>query len=81
MLRYSKLTDEQVLRRVEEVCALECVEKTSDGLDAIVFSADGDMRNALNNLQATVTGFCTVNERNVFKVCACRDFFFFCYDG
>lgn len=69
VLRYSKLTDEQVLRRVEEVCALECVEKTSDGLDAIVFSADGDMRNALNNLQATVTGFCTVNERNVFKVC------------
>ncbi len=39
-----------------------------DGLEAIVFTADGDMRQALNNLQATVAGFGLVNQANVFKV-------------
>lgn len=40
-----------------------------DGLEAVVFSADGDMRQALNNLQSTVAGFGVVNQENVFKVC------------
>ena len=37
--------------------------------EAIVFTADGDMRQALNNLQATHSGFGYVNQENVFKVC------------
>lgn len=39
-----------------------------EGLEAIIFTADGDMRQALNNLQATYTGFRFVNQENVFKV-------------
>ena len=34
-----------------------------------MFTADGDMRQALNNLQATFAGFTTVNADNVYKVC------------
>lgn len=39
-----------------------------EGLEAIIFTADGDMRQALNNLQATFSGFRFVNQDNVFKV-------------
>lgn len=39
-----------------------------EGLEAIIFTADGDMRQALNNLQATFSGFRFVNQENVFKV-------------
>ena len=39
------------------------------GLEAIIFTADGDMRNALNSLQSTVSGFTFVSSDNVFKVC------------
>lgn len=39
-----------------------------EGLEAIIFTADGDMRQALNNLQATYSGFQFVNQANVFKV-------------
>lgn len=42
---------------------------TEDGLEAIVFTSQGDMRQALNNLQSTVNGFGLVNSGNVFKVC------------
>ncbi|XP_003704527.1 replication factor C subunit RfC4 isoform X1 [Megachile rotundata] len=69
MLRYGKLTDAQVLAKILEVCQKENVSYTDDGLEAIVFTAQGDMRQALNNLQSTYNGFGHVNSENVFKVC------------
>lgn len=47
---------------------MEKIEYTDDGMEAILFSADGDMRNALNNLQSTVSAFGIVNRQNVEKV-------------
>ena len=45
------------------------VSYTDDGMEAIIFTAQGDMRQALNNLQSTYNGFNHVNAENVFKVC------------
>lgn len=69
ILRYTKLTDVEVLKRLLEVCEAEKVAFVDEGLEALVFTAQGDMRQALNNLQATVSGFSLVNADNVFKVC------------
>ncbi|KAG5323851.1 RFC2 factor, partial [Acromyrmex heyeri] len=69
MLRYGKLTDAEVLAKVLEVCEKENVSYTDDGMEAIIFTAQGDMRQALNNLQSTYNGFNHVNAENVFKVC------------
>jgi len=69
MLRYSKLSDAQVLAKILQVCEKEKIEYTSDGMEAIVFTAQGDMRQALNNLQSTFEGFGFVKSENVFKVC------------
>ena len=44
------------------------VPYNDEGLEAIIFTADGDMRQALNNLQATFAGFAFINAENVFKV-------------
>lgn len=69
MLRYSKLSDAQVLANLLTVCDKEKVAYADDGMEAIVFTAQGDMRQALNNLQSTTEGFGYVNSENVFKVC------------
>ena len=61
--------DVQVLKRLVEVCKAENVVYTDQGLEALIFTAEGDMRNALNNLQSTHAGFSTVSDVNVFKVC------------
>jgi len=45
------------------------VSFSADGLEAVVFTAQGDMRQALNNLQSTWNGFRHVDSTNVFKVC------------
>ena len=39
MLRYSKLTDAQVLAKVLAVCEAEGVDHSEDGLEAVVFTA------------------------------------------
>jgi replication factor C subunit 2/4 len=69
ILRFSRLSDEEVLARLQKVCEAEKVSYTSDGLAAIIFTAEGDMRNALNNLQSTHSGFKHVSQETVFKVC------------
>lgn len=47
----------------------EQVKYNDDGLTALIFTAEGDMRQAINNLQSTFSGFGFVSGDNVFKVC------------
>lgn len=69
VLRYSKLSDAQILSRLLAVCKEENVSYSNDGLEAVIFTAQGDLRQGLNNLQSTFQGFGHVNSENVFKVC------------
>lgn len=68
ILRYSRLTDAQLVHRLVQVCEAEKVEYSDDGLAALVFSSEGDMRQAVNNLQSTYAGFGFVSGENVFRV-------------
>lgn len=69
VVRYRRLADADLTARLRQVCAIEGVAHTLSGLAAVAFTADGDMRQAVNNLQATVTGFGEVNQANVYRVC------------
>lgn len=44
VLRYSKLTDGQILARLQEVVEREGLSVSDDGLEAVIFTAQGDMR-------------------------------------
>ncbi len=87
ILRYAKLRDAEILKRLLEICEFEKVrlaiplyytiyifipgqvKYNDDGLTALIFTAEGDMRQAINNLQSTHSGFGFVSGDNVFKVC------------
>jgi replication factor C subunit 2/4 len=69
ILRYSRLENEQVLNCLLKVCQAEEISYTNDGLEAILFTAEGDMRHALNSLQACASLGGIVNQTVVFKVC------------
>lgn len=68
ILRFARLSDGEVCKRLLEIMKEEDVKYSDDGLSALVYSAEGDMRQAINNLQSTVSGFDFVNSENVFKV-------------
>ena len=69
---YQSLCGNILVEGREEIHATEIyllqVAYVPEGLEAIIFTADGDMRQGLNNLQATHSGFGFVNQENVFKV-------------
>lgn len=69
IVRYSKISDQDILSRLLVVAEKEGVAYNDAGLEAVIFTADGDMRQALNNMQATHSGFGFVSQENVFKVC------------
>jgi len=69
ILRFSRLSEKQILERLLFVCRAESLPYTNEGLEALIFTSEGDMRNALNNMQATNAGFGSITDTNVFKVC------------
>lgn len=50
IVRFTKLTDEEMLKRLNVVVKSEKFECLNEGYEALIFSAEGDMRYALNNL-------------------------------
>ncbi|KAJ1477420.1 P-loop containing nucleoside triphosphate hydrolase protein [Baffinella frigidus] len=69
ILRFTRLQDAELLERLEDICKKEEIKYTMDGLEAIIFTADGDLRQAINALQSTAAGFDLVDQVSVFKVC------------
>uniref|UniRef100_A0A7S1EQ41 AAA+ ATPase domain-containing protein n=1 Tax=Timspurckia oligopyrenoides TaxID=708627 RepID=A0A7S1EQ41_9RHOD len=69
VLKFSRLSDEELTQRLLEVIMKENAEYDASGIEALVFSAEGDMRNALNNAQSTFNGFGFITADNVYKVC------------
>nr|CCC53529.1 putative replication factor C, subunit 4 [Trypanosoma vivax Y486] len=69
VVRFRKLTHGDILKRLMHIIKQENVTYTDDGLEALLYLADGDLRSAVNALQATCSGYGVVNAENVFKVC------------
>ena len=69
ILRFSRVTDEQMVSRIKYILNKENADYDDAGLRALVLTADGDMRQLINNAQTTVSGFGKVTESNVYKVC------------
>ncbi|OMJ92701.1 hypothetical protein SteCoe_4442 [Stentor coeruleus] len=69
ILRFTRLNEGEMRPRLIRVLENERIMPDDKGLDALLFTAEGDMRNALNNLQATISAFGNLEFENVFKVC------------
>ncbi len=70
VFRFSPLSDEAVASQTREIAAAEGIEVTEAGVDALVYAADGDMRRAINSLQAAATTGDVVDEAAVYAITA-----------
>ncbi len=68
VFRFSPLGDEAVAAQTRAIAEAEGIELTDDGLDALVYAADGDMRKAINGLQAAAVMDETVDEEAVYTI-------------
>lgn len=69
VVRFNRLNEEQLRSKMLSICKQMNVKYNDKGIDAIIYTAQGDMRQAINNLQSTYDGFEEITEENVFKVC------------
>jgi replication factor C small subunit len=68
VFRFSPLGDEAVAAQVRKIATEEGITVTDDGVDALVYAADGDMRKAINGLQAAAVTGDTVDEEAVYEI-------------
>ena len=68
VLRFGKLSEEDIRKRINAVLSLEGADFDEGGLKAIVDTCNGDMRYALNNSQSCIVGFGKITEENVYRI-------------
>ncbi|WP_336360549.1 replication factor C small subunit [Haladaptatus sp. ZSTT2] len=68
VFRFAPLDDESVAAQVRIIAETEGIPVTDEGVDALVYAADGDMRKAINALQAAAVMGEEVNEEAVFTI-------------
>ena len=70
LFRFTPLSDDAVEAQIREIADSEGIELTDDGVDALVYAAAGDMRKAINGLQAAAVMGEVVDEEAVFAITA-----------
>ncbi len=68
VFRFSPLSDDAVEEQVRIIAENEDIEVTDDGIDALVYAASGDMRKAINGLQAAAVTGDIVDEDAVYAI-------------
>lgn len=68
ILRFSRITDPELDKRLKTVLENEQAPYDQSGVDALIFSAEGDMRNVLNGAQSTFNAFGKITHDAVFKM-------------
>jgi replication factor C small subunit len=66
--RFGPISDEGVTEQILQVAEQEGIETTEEGIEALVYAADGDMRKAINALQAAAVMGEVVDEEAVFTI-------------
>ncbi len=70
LFRFKPLSDEQIKERLRYIAEQEGLEITEEALDALVYVAEGDMRKAINTLQAAAAITSDITDELVYQVAA-----------
>lgn len=73
IIRFKRLTDDQIKIYLINICKKEKINFNDDGLDTICYIANGDMRKAINNLQLTAYSYGNITKKNVLNICKVPD--------
>ncbi len=64
VFKFTRIPEEDIISHLEEICKKEKIKYNQDGLKTIYEYSEGDMRHAINILQAAAS-LGTINEENV----------------
>jgi len=70
ILRFYRLRDEQIIKRLKYICDIEKVDITDECLKTIANIAEGDLRMAINNLQLVYRSCDEITEDAIYHICS-----------
>lgn len=68
ILRFARVGENDMKQRLQHILKLENVPYDNEGVDALVFTAEGDMRNVLNGAQSTYNASGMISADNVYRM-------------
>jgi len=69
IFKFSKLTELDIKKILYKIISNEKIEYDENGVNAILLTSHGDLRQAINNLQSTYCGYHNITYENVLKIC------------
>lgn len=69
IIKFQRISREKIKERLLKICELEKIKFEENGIDTIIFGARGDLRNAINSMQAVYLSFGDISLKNVNKIC------------
>ncbi len=73
IIRFKPVTDFQMSKYLEKICANENIKYNKSGIDTICYISSGDMRKSINNLQLTTYTYNNITKPHVLKICKLPD--------
>ncbi len=68
MFRFATLSQEEISQRISHIAKQENVKLRQDGLDALIYAVEGDLRRAINYLQAAASLGEEITETIVYRI-------------
>jgi replication factor C subunit 2/4 len=68
IIKYSRLSKENLIYKVKNICKLEKIEYTNDAIDELLFLFDYDIRQIINNLECIYYSYKILNIENINKL-------------
>lgn len=69
IIRYNSISSSYLKKKLIEICEKESIKYDEEGLKAITFICQGDIRLAINCLESTYFGFNKITHDNVYRIC------------
>jgi replication factor C subunit 2/4 len=68
IIKYGRLSKENIINKVKKICELEKVEYTEEGINELLFLSDYDIRQVINNLECIFYSYKILNIENINKI-------------
>ena len=68
IIKYPRIMKEDLVKKVEEICKLENVPYTKEGIENLLFVSDMDIRQSINNLECIYYAFGKLESDIVYKL-------------
>jgi len=69
LLYFPPILSQNIRKKLEIICSKKKIEYDKEGLDLLISNSNGDIRAAINNLEAVHYGFKKIEKVNVEKIC------------